>query len=100
LFYPERGILAVYSHASEPDGKNVRACFDGTETPFLYLWSPDRPISFDEALSAFHFQLQDLPAYRPMKDNINNFDEFKSSLMELEVPSCLQTPAVLWPARG
>jgi hypothetical protein len=100
LFYPEKGILAVYSHTAEPNGKNLKACFDGAESPYLYLWSADQPMSFDEAQSAFHLQIQDLPAYRPIKDNINNFDEFKNSLMELESPSCLQTPTVLWPSRG
>lgn len=100
LFYPEKGIFATYSRTSKSDGKNLKSCFDSAKSPFLYLWSPDQPMSFDEAMSTFRVQIEDIPTYRPIEEAIDNYDEFIRSLLELGSPSCVESPVDLWPRQN
>jgi hypothetical protein len=77
-------------------GDQVRGCLDKTSLrPSLGLWSPEREITFEEALKLFR---QYFPNY-PMLPLDEASDMDVSSFYEAAkgYGVCIQTPASLWP---
>ena len=97
LFYPNKGIMAVYSANANVTKDTIQACF--TSSPTLTLWSPSSVFDVLGAMSLFA-----PPDYYPsmahMKTSENALGIGQASFYEKfshsNQPPCLETPRNLW----
>jgi len=100
LFYPEQGILAEYSRTiTSSTQENVKVCYQDANSPFLYLWKPNYPMSFEEAIVYLHVPTEDIPEFMPIEESLTNLNEFIESLGKLKGNMCIETPKDLWPTK-
>jgi len=97
LFYPDQGILMEYSGGNVQDlGDQLKNCMEGMNSPFIYLWSPDQKMTFDEAKKKF-LDTKSLPEPIPLKEATGMdvktfFESFENS-----GSVCIETLKELWP---
>jgi hypothetical protein len=100
LFYPDQGIMVEYSGGKmETVGNILRNCLNGTgfNFPSIYLWSPDKKMSFEEAAKEF-LDLKTLPAPQPLLEATGmSVQTFYQTFKDPDTTTCLETPANLWP---
>lgn len=100
LFYPQRGILAIYGPLkAEFNGTIVSACQWDNQPFMLGLWSPTQKITFMETARRFRMN-PDEPGFLllPIEDatemSVQTFYEiFKTP----GIKECLETPREKWP---
>ncbi len=101
LFYQAKGILIEYSSGdplTETDGKLQNCFIKNMDSPFIYLWSPEKQsLSFQEAKQKF-LDTRNLPEPLPLETatgmDIKTFYEtFKNPITK----ACIETPQNLWP---
>lgn len=100
LFYPERGILAIYwPQQADFVGEFVRGCQWDKPPSMFGLWAPEQNMTFLEA--ARHFRMNpDEPGFLllPIEEatgmDPQTFFEMFSSPDNL---ACLETPKEIWP---
>lgn len=98
FFYENQGILMEYSGGELVDlGDRLRNCLDKqVDSPFIYLWSPDKPLTFEEATETF-LDTENSPEPIPVKDATGiDTEEFYENILISGV-SCIETPKELWP---
>lgn len=97
LFYPDLGILMEYSGGNMQDlGDRLRNCLEGMNSPFIYLWSPERVMTFEEAKKIF-LDTENLPQPIALPDATGmDIDAFYDSFMNSGTV-CIETPKELWP---
>ncbi len=97
LFYPEKGILMEYSGGKGVDNADyVVNCLEGLNSPFLYLWSPEQELTFEEAIRMF-LDTENFPEPVPLKEATGvDIEAFYEGILGSEV-FCIQTPKELWP---
>jgi hypothetical protein len=102
LFYPDRGILAIYGPLqADIVGEVVRACNWDNPPSMFGLWSPDQEMSFIDA--ARHFRLNpDEPGFLllPLEEATNiDTQTFYEIFMASGNSECLETPIDIWPSQ-
>lgn len=101
LFYIDKGILIEYGVAT-PIGdvevnNKLRNCLKGADSPFIYLWAPEKQISFDEAKRKF-LDTRWLPEPKPLLDATGmDVKTFYETFKNPNTDACLETPKDLWP---
>jgi hypothetical protein len=94
LFYPEQGIVALYSSNGEKQGDFVQGCPQEDPVSYLVLTSPDINQTFKQAVgvsSAFNMDYLSLEEATGM-DVATFYETFKNP----DNTTCLETPANLW----
>lgn len=100
LFYPNQGVLAEYSRTiTSGSEKNVRICFEEANPPFLYLWAPNHPMTFEDAIVNLRVLIEDIPPFISINEALINPIEFVESLDQPKESSCVETPKELWPLK-
>jgi hypothetical protein len=97
LFYPDKGILIEYSGGTTKDlGDRLQICLERIDSPFLYLWSPDESMTFDEATKKF-LDTENFPQPVPLLDATGmDIEVFYESIID-SGSVCIETPKDLWP---
>jgi len=95
LYYPERGINALYGTYASVEGEKIIGCF--SKSPSLFLWSPsEHHRSIDYILG---WDKNRIP-YEGIKHATGiDVQEFHEVVAKLENEPCLETPTNLWPAQ-
>jgi hypothetical protein len=100
LFYPEQGILMEYGGGELIDlGESLQNCLDKTvNSPFMYLWSPDQPLTFPEAKERFlYLDAENMPEPIPLQEATGtSVEDFYSNIINTG-KVCIETPKALWP---
>jgi hypothetical protein len=100
LFYPDQGILVEFSGGGgQNHGNVIRNCFTGMgmKYPSIYLWSPEKKMSFEEAAKEF-LDIKSLPAPRSILDATGmDVQTFYETFVNPDNTTCLETPADIWP---
>jgi hypothetical protein len=99
LFYPSQGFMAEYSISAELQDGSVRGCLQETQ-PTLWLWSPDQKKNlYDIAnLNQGGFIAEELGYFRPLHDVTEmDVESFYESFRDINILTCLETPATMWP---
>lgn len=97
LFYPDQGILMEYSGGNLVDlGDHLRNCMKGMNSPFIYLWSPEHTMTFDEAQQRF-LDTEDFPQPISLEDATGMDVKTFYEKMITTGRACIQTPKELWP---
>lgn len=101
LFYQDKGILIEYSTGhplNEVDGKLQNCRLADMDSPFIYLWSPEKQnLSFDEAKQKF-LELKWSPVPRPLLEATGmDVKTFYETFKNPETKVCLETDKNLWP---
>ncbi len=98
LFYKDAQMIIAYGYGQGTvSGDQIQGCIDGS--PSLYIWSLDRPLTFQEAgklggyLQPNDKVLEISDATQGKMDANKFFETFK----EPSVVPCFQTPKNLWP---
>lgn len=100
LFYAELGILLEYSGGdlNTIDEKLVN-CFEDLYSPFVYIWSPDKPITSTEAIDTY-LNIEAMPYPIPLEDATGmDVITFYEAFRNAENPACLETPRDIWPTQ-
>jgi hypothetical protein len=96
LFYPNQGILLEYGGGDIKDmGNYLQNCIDDRKRPYIYLWSPDDEMTFDEAAKKFLYTEDVSPISLKEATGMDVdlfYEEFTSN-----GKVCIQTPKELWP---
>lgn len=102
LFYADKGILVKYGIVTPivdvAIKEKLQVCLEGADSPFLFLWSPEKnKMSFQDAKQKF-IDTTYLPEPQPLLEatgmDVNTFYEtFKNP----DTNVCLETPKDLWP---
>lgn len=97
LYYTDQGILMEYSGGNIEDlGEHLRICLAEMRSPFIYLWSPDLRMTFNEAQELF-LDTESLPEPIPLQDatgmDISTFYENYTDSGTV----CIETPKEIWP---
>lgn len=100
LFYQDLGVLVEYSTGDplKDVGGKLQNCLKGMDSPFIFLWSPEKQhLSFQDAKQKF-LDITNLPEPKPLLEatgmDVKTFYEiFKNP----ETNVCLETPKNLWP---
>jgi hypothetical protein len=100
LFYPDRGIFAIYGPESTSfvDGNILGCQMNGTPSR-LVLWSPTRKMSFIEAAREFRMN-PDEPGFLilPIEEaTAMDVDIFYETYRIPNSDTCIETPRELWP---
>lgn len=97
LFYQEKGILMEYSGGNLIEkGNFLENCLEGLNSPFLYLWSPEQKLTFEEATRMF-LDTENFPEPVPLNEATGvDIETFYEGILDSEV-FCLQTPKEFWP---
>jgi uncharacterized cupin superfamily protein len=100
LFYQDKGILIEYSTGhplNEVGGKLQNCRLTEMDSPFIYLWSPEEQISFDEAKRKF-LDTRWLPEPKPLLAATGmDIKTFYETFKNPSTDACLETPKNLWP---
>ena len=101
LFYEDKGILVEYSTLEPPkeaDGKLQNCLIGKMDSPFIYLWSPEKqPLSFDEAKRMF-LDIKSLPEPKPLLEATGmDVETFYQTFKNSNTDTCLETDKSLWP---
>lgn len=98
LFYPIKGIFIEYNRTiSFSDENIVEVCFEEAQSPFLYLWEKDHPLSLDEAITLLHIPTEDIPTFVSIDQALVNKEVFLEKMGNDEEDLCIETPKDLWP---
>ncbi len=100
IFYPEQGILMEYSGGDLIDlGASLQNCLDDTvNSPFIYLWSPENPMTFLEAKERFlYLDAENMPEPVPLQEATGTSVEDFYTAMITDGRVCIETPKALWP---
>ena len=97
IYYPDQGILMEYSGGNIEDlGDHLKICLAEMRSPFIYLWSPDQSMTFNEAQELF-LDTESLPDPIPLQDatgmDISTFYENYTDSGTV----CIETPKEIWP---
>lgn len=96
LVYEKLGILLEYSGGDAKNiGDTVQNCFEELDSPFVYIWSTDEPLTAKEALDKYFRQPMAYPVAieKAAGMDINTFyEKFKNP----SSANCVVTPAELW----
>jgi hypothetical protein len=93
LFYPDRGILIIYSAEGETKGDVTQGCIDNG--PSYFLWNSMLDLSFTQAMQEAGFQL-DLPPL-PVEQALGMSPEmFYQRYKGDNKAVCIETPANIW----
>ncbi len=97
LFYEQHNFMLVYSGDGEIIDGKVRGCFSGGEDLHLVVWSPEKNLTFVEAVDGLHNPrpiIYDLPLEEATEVSVETFyDTFRNA----NEPACIETPIDLWP---
>jgi len=100
LFYGDKGILVEYGTADPIGdvGGKLQTCLIGLDSPFMYLWSPEKnKMSFQDAKQRFIDTInmpEPMPLFEATGMDVKTFYEtFKNPDTDI----CLETPKNLWP---
>jgi hypothetical protein len=99
LFYPSQGIMMNTPGGSGEiiEGNILRNCLKDMNWPFLYLWPPDRQITFPEA-EKLYFSYPGSGYFLPLYEATGiTVEEFYESFKNSEHTTCLETSLDLWP---
>lgn len=101
LFYLDKGILIEYSTATPiekvaVDGK-LQNCLKGADSPFIYLWSPEKnKMYFQDAKQKF-LDTTNLPEPKPLLEATGmDVKTFYETFKNPDTTACLETPKNLW----
>lgn len=98
LFYGKLGILLEYSGGRlNTVGEKLQNCFDDMKSPFIYIWSPDTPMTSAEAINKY-LDIVNLP-YPIYLEKATGMDvvTFYETFEKSGNTTCLETPLELWP---
>jgi hypothetical protein len=98
IFYQEQGILMEYGGGDLIDqGDRLQNCLDNNvNSPFIYLWSPDNQMDFDEAKERF-LDTENFPEPVPLQEATGmSVDNFYSNMITAG-KVCIETPKAIWP---
>lgn len=97
LFYSKLGFLVEYNTSSLRMNP-IRGCPEHATYPFLYLWSPLIPLTFDEiAKDRANFGYGEENKFRRLEDATNlNPGLFYDIFKDPKNTQCLETPMKLW----
>lgn len=101
LYYQDKGILIEYSTGDplKENGEKLLNChLQEADSPFIYLWSPEKDkLSFDEAKQMF-LDVTWLPEPKPLLDATGmTIESFYQIFKNPEPGICLETKKDLWP---
>jgi len=98
LYYANFGILIEYSGGTPNQvGEKIQNCFDDMYSPFIYLWSPTKPMASSTAISTF-LDTENLPYPISLYDATGKrIDMFYEEFKNPHKVKCLETPLNLWP---
>jgi hypothetical protein len=96
LFYPDRGILAVYGpHDNAIVGDTVRGCRLEYPPTQFGLWSPVQKISFNEEIAELGL---DMVLFRRLEEATDmDVQTFYENYLQPNSSTCIETPRNLWP---
>ncbi len=98
LFYGKLGLLLEYS-GGDPNtvGEKIENCFDDMYSPFVYIWSADKPMTSTEAIEQL-LDTQNMPYPIPLDQATGmNVTSFYETFKNPDNTTCLETPENLWP---
>lgn len=96
LYYPKKGILALYGSWANVTGNTINACFD--TGPKLYLWSPDATEKY--SIEYFLNWDKDSIPYRSIEGATKlSIESFFNTYSNIDGIPCLQTSKSLWPSQ-
>lgn len=99
LFYPQQGLLARYATQAQAVGSVIRACPQKEPMAIMALWSPRRVLAFSDATSqTINIRDEADWRYRPLQEVTQlDIEAFHTAFQNPANPTCLETPAELWP---
>jgi len=93
LFYPQRGILAMYVSEGRARDKQIQSC-PRQEGAVLWLWSPERQVTLEDISPTGVGEAQ---SYRRLEDATRmDLETFYQTFKEPNNATCLETAADLW----
>jgi hypothetical protein len=98
LFYPDLGILMEFSGGRliDDSGDHLTICLAEMNSPFIYLWSPEQEMTFQQA-TEMYLDTENLPQPIPLQEAAGmNIYTFYKYLVELGTV-CIETPKAMWP---
>ena len=76
-------------------GEKIQNCLDELTSPFIYLWSPNRGMGFDEAKVQF-LDTENFPQPIPLQEATGmDVNTFYQSIIDFG-NVCVETPKELW----
>jgi hypothetical protein len=102
LFYLDKGILVEYGDATSIEdaevGDKLQDCLIGLNSPFIYLWSPEKnKLSFQDAKQRF-VDTRNMPEPKPLFEATGmDVKTFYETFKNPDTDVCLGTPKNLWP---
>lgn len=96
LFYPERGIIALFSDNGVIQGDLVRGCPQEDPVSILKLWSPDLNLTFEQIKSGSSAIGADRDYLSLEKATGTDVTTFYETFKNPDNTTCLETPAELW----
>lgn len=101
IFYSQRGIVALFDVINaEEAGDQIHGCPQEAVSITLGLWSPERRLTFAEALDGRtnDWSFTDWPL-RPLEEATSmSVETFYETFADPDNTTCLDTPADLWPS--
>jgi len=94
LYYPEKGINALYGIYASIKGTQIYGC---EKSPVIFLWASSE---YDRSLDyILHWDTQHIP-YKDIQEATGlSIQNFYSKYKNPENAPCLQTPVNLWPSQ-
>ncbi len=94
LFYPEQGIMALFSDNGVKEGGVIRGCPQQDPVRFLSLWSPTLGLTFEEVKNGVSVYNVD---HLPLEETtLLSIPEFYETFKNPDNLTCLETEAELW----
>jgi hypothetical protein len=99
IFYQDQGILMLYGGGDITDREDhLRNCLRDITSPSIYLWSPDKNLTFEEAIGRFiHDDPESLPPPVPLEEATGVSVRFFYEEIINDGFICVETPKELWP---
>lgn len=97
IFYPDKGILVRYGASANFLDDYVSGCV-GSGTGSVVVWSPEKNLSFAEALNGTRglgtFGEQ---YYKPLEETTEmDIETFYQTYLDPDTDTCIKTPTELW----
>ncbi len=95
LYYPERGIFAMYVSELRPSNyqEQIDICFTEVDYVDMFLWDPTE--SFSETMDNV-FRLYEHPFYDIETVTTLTLDDFNNIFTDSEQPDCFLSPSSFW----
>jgi hypothetical protein len=94
FFYPSQGFVVMYAVNGSLAGDKVQGCLRRDSSPLIGIWSPERKLTFVDALKLVRQYFEDYQ-FLPV-DVATGMDVEQFYQLAMSPNNCIRTPAKLW----